>query len=69
MPQLNRRVNGSLFLPQAWLEPEGREPEGVAFQSATCEEAGYPIPSYEKSLRDFLTVQLVGYGMLKGKQR
>lgn len=38
-------------------------------QSAACEETGYPIPSYEQSLCDFLTIQLVGYRTLKEKQR
>ena len=40
----------------------------LPIQSAACEETGYPIPSYEESLRVFLTVQLVGYSV-QGKQR
>lgn len=35
-------------------------------QRAACEETGYPMLSYEESLRDFLTVQIVGYRTLKG---
>lgn len=40
----------------------------LPIQSAACEETGYPIPSYEQSLRDFVTIQLVGYRALKRKQ-
>ncbi|MEC4183455.1 TetR family transcriptional regulator [Adlercreutzia sp. R21] len=46
----------------------------LPIQRAACAETGYPIASYEESLRAFLTVQLVGYRALKalgknGKQR
>ncbi len=37
----------------------------LPIQRAACEETGYPMLSYEESLRDFLTVQLVGYRTLK----
>lgn len=40
----------------------------LPIQSAACEETDYPISSYEQSLRDFVTIQLVGYRALKGKQ-
>lgn len=40
----------------------------LPIQRAACKETGYPILSYEKSLRDFLTVQLVGYKVLKEKR-
>lgn len=40
----------------------------LPIQSDACEETDYPIPSYEQSLRDFVTIQLVGYRALKGKQ-
>lgn len=40
----------------------------LPIQSAACEETGYPIPSYEESLCDFLAVQLVGYRTLKETQ-
>lgn len=40
----------------------------LPIQSTACEETGYPIPSYEQSLRDFITIQLVGYSALKGRQ-
>lgn len=39
----------------------------LPIQSTACEETGYPIPSYEESLRDFLAVQLVGYRALREK--
>lgn len=41
----------------------------LPIQNAACAETRYPIPVYEESLRDFLTVQLVGYRTLRGKQR
>ena len=41
----------------------------LPIQRAACEETGYPILSYEESLRDFLTVQLVGYKALREKRR
>ena len=37
----------------------------LPIQCAACAETGYPLLSYETSLRDFLTVQLVGYRALK----
>ncbi len=37
----------------------------LPIQRAACAETGYPLLSYETSLRDFLTVQLVGYRALK----
>lgn len=37
----------------------------LPIQRAACTETGYPVSSYEESLRDFLTVQLVGYRALK----
>lgn len=40
----------------------------LPIQSAACAETGYAVLPYEVSLRDFLTVQLVGYRALKGKQ-
>lgn len=40
----------------------------LPIQSAACAETGYTILPYEVSLRDFLTVQFVGYRALKGKR-
>lgn len=40
----------------------------LPIQRTACKETGYPIPPYEESLRDFLTVQLSGYRALKGKR-
>lgn len=37
----------------------------LPIQRTACKETGYPIPSYEASLRDFLIVQLVGYRTLR----
>ncbi len=42
-------------------------PHPLPIQRAACKETGYPILSYEESLCDFLTVQLVGYRALKEK--
>lgn len=39
----------------------------LPIQRAACEETGYPTPSYEESLRHFLTVQLIGYKAALGR--
>ncbi len=39
----------------------------LPIQCIACKETGYPILSYEASLRDFLIIQFVGYRTLKGK--